>query len=194
MHTYRSLGPIAMLLILMIRAVSVAGEHVPSQASSPPTLEGTYTLMSRTLPDGTRQFPPDIIGLMTYTKDYQTVNIMWKEPDGKLYALALGSTYTLTPTEFRETLLFVIETDQITGTGTHYDFMPRTRTASVTGIPSLPPPSQAYLPHPCRLLKGGWMCGKRSNNAPSDRLPRKGPTHIAAYMALDQHCCHQPQT
>jgi hypothetical protein len=132
MHTYRSLGPIAMLLILMIRAVSVAGEHVPSQASSPPTLEGTYTLMSRTLPDGTRQFPPDIIGLMTYTKDYRTVNIMWKEPDGKLYALALGSTYTLTPTEYRETLLFVIETDQITGTGTHYDFMPRTRTASVT--------------------------------------------------------------
>jgi hypothetical protein len=132
MHAYGALGPISMLLVLMLGAVSFASESLPSQASSPPTLEGTYKLVSRTLPDGTRQFPPDIIGLMTYTKDYRTVNIMWKEPDGKLYALALGSTYTLTPREYRETLLLVIETDQITGTGTNYDLMRRTRTASVT--------------------------------------------------------------
>jgi hypothetical protein len=132
MNVYKGLGPIAMLLVLMIGAVSFAGERLPSQASSTPTIEGTYTLVSRTLPNGTRQFPPDIIGLMTYTKDHRTVNIMWKEPDGKLYALALGSTYTLTPKEYSETLLFVIENDQITGTGTNYDFTPRTRTASVT--------------------------------------------------------------
>jgi hypothetical protein len=132
MNVYRGLGSIAMLLVLMIGAVSFAGDSLPAQASSTPTIEGTYTLVSRTLPDGTRRFPPDIIGLMTYTKDHRTVNIMWKEPDGKLYALALGSTYTLTPSAYSETLLFVIEHDQITGAGTNYDFEPRTRTASVT--------------------------------------------------------------
>jgi hypothetical protein len=132
MNAYRSLGPISMLLVLMIGAVSFAGESLLSQASSTPTIEGTYKLVSRTLPDGTRQFPPDIIGLMTYTKNHRTVNIMWKEPDGKIYALALGSTYTLTPREYSETLLFVIENDQITGAGTNYDLMPRTRTTSVT--------------------------------------------------------------
>ena len=132
MNAYRGLGPISMLLVLMIGAVGFAGESLPSQASSTPTIEGTYKLISRKLPDGTMQFPPDIIGLMTYTKDHRTVNIMWKEPDGKLYALALGSTYTFTPREYSETLLFVIENDQITGTGTNYDLMRRTRTTSVT--------------------------------------------------------------
>jgi hypothetical protein len=132
MNANRGLGPIAMLLVLMIGAVSFAGERLPAQASSTPTIAGTYKLVSRTLPDGTKQFPPDIIGLMTYTKDHRTVNIMWKEPDGKLYALALGSTYTLTPREYRETLLFVIENDQITGTGMNYDLMGGTRTAAVT--------------------------------------------------------------
>jgi hypothetical protein len=132
MNTYRGFGPISTLLVLMIGAVSFAGESVPSQASSTPTIVGTYKLVSRTLPDGTMQFPPDIMGLMTYTKDHRTVNIMWKEPDGKLYALALGSTYTLTPREYSETLLFVIENDQITGTGTNYDLMRRTRTTAVT--------------------------------------------------------------
>jgi hypothetical protein len=132
MNAYRGHGPISMLLVFMIGAVSFAGERLPSQASSRPTIAGTYKLVSRTLPDGTRQFPPDIMGLMTYTKDHRTVNIMWKEPDGKLYALALGSTYTLTPSEYRETLLFVIENDQITGTGTNYDLMGGTRTAAVT--------------------------------------------------------------
>jgi hypothetical protein len=131
MNAYRSLGPISMLLVLTL-ALSFAGERVPSKASSTPTIEGTYKLVSRKLPDGTMQFPPDIIGLMTYTKDHRTVNIMWKEPDGKLYALALGSTYTLTPGKYSETLLFVIETDQITGAGTNYDLEPRTRTATVT--------------------------------------------------------------
>jgi hypothetical protein len=117
MSAYRGLGPISMLLVLMIGAVSFAAERLPSQASSAPTIEGTYKLVSRTLPDGTMQSPPDIMGLMTYTKGHRTVNVMWKEPDGKIYALALGSTYTLTPREYSETLLFVIETDQITGTG-----------------------------------------------------------------------------
>jgi hypothetical protein len=131
MHATMVRTTVPMLLVLTL-ALSFAGEPPKPQASSAPTIEGTYKLVSRTLPDGTMQFPPDIMGLMTYTKDHRTVNIMWKEPDGKLYALALGSTYTFTPREYRETLLFVIENDQITGTGTNYDLMGGTRTASVT--------------------------------------------------------------
>jgi hypothetical protein len=122
----------APMLLVLTFALSFAGESPKPQASWAPTIEGTYKLVSRTLPDGTMQFPPDIMGLMTYTKGHRTVNIMWKEPDGKLYALALGSTYTFTPREYSETLLFVIENDQITGTGTNYDLMGGTRTAAVT--------------------------------------------------------------
>jgi hypothetical protein len=132
MHANKALAAVPLLLVLTLSALSDAGEPQRPPASPALNLEGTYRLVSRTLPDGTRQSPPDIIGLMTYAKGHRTVNIMWKEPDGKLYALALGSTYTFTPREYSETLLFVIEHDQITGAGTNYDFTPRTRTTSVT--------------------------------------------------------------
>ena len=36
-----------------------------------PSIEGTYQLISRKLPDGTMLSPPDIMGLFTYTEDLQ---------------------------------------------------------------------------------------------------------------------------
>jgi hypothetical protein len=132
MKAYRVLGTMSMLLVLTIGAVSFAGEGLTSPASSTPTIEGTYKLISRRLPDGTMQFPPDIIGLMTYTKSHRNFNMMWKEPDGRIYALSLVSTYKFTPKEYSETLLFFIENDQISGKGTRYDLLSQTRTTSVT--------------------------------------------------------------
>jgi hypothetical protein len=121
-----------LLLLLMIGVVSFAEEGLPSQASSTPRIEGTYKLISRKLPDGTLQLPPNIMGLLTFTKSHRNFNIMWKEPDGKIYALSLVSTYKLTPKVYSETLLFVVENDQISGAGTHYDLLSQTRTTSVT--------------------------------------------------------------
>jgi hypothetical protein len=45
-----------------------------------PSVEGTYRLVSRTLPDGKVQSPPDVIGLMTYTKGYRNFNIFRRMP------------------------------------------------------------------------------------------------------------------
>jgi hypothetical protein len=42
------------------------------------------------------------------------------------------STYTLTPTEYTETLLFSIRTDQIDGKEPVYDLVGQTRSAPVT--------------------------------------------------------------
>jgi hypothetical protein len=132
MKAYRVLGTMSMLLVLTIGAVGFAGEGLTSPASSTPTIEGTYKLISRRMPNGTMQFPPDIIGLMTYTKSHRNFNMMWKEPDGRIYALSLVSTYKFTPREYSETLVFLIENDQISGKGTHYDLLSQTRTTSVT--------------------------------------------------------------
>jgi hypothetical protein len=126
------LGAVSLFMVLMLGALSFAGEGSIPQTSSTPTIEGTYKLISRRLPDGTMQFPPDIMGLMTYTKSHRNFNMMWREADGKLYALSLASTYMLTPREYSETLLFVVETDQISGAGTNYDLSSQTRTTSVT--------------------------------------------------------------
>jgi hypothetical protein len=73
-----------------------------------PSIEGTYQLVSRTLPDGTVLKPPDIIGLQTYTKSYRNFNILSKDAEGKFVSRHIAATYTLTPTEYTETTLFHI--------------------------------------------------------------------------------------
>ena len=107
MKAHVVLGAMSMLVALMIGALCFAGEQ--------PTIEGTYKLISRQLPDGTMQKPPQIMGLLTYTKSHRNFNIVWKDAAGKFFSYSLASTYKLTPTEYSETLLFSILHDQIGG-------------------------------------------------------------------------------
>jgi hypothetical protein len=132
MKTRGFLGFVSMLLVLMIAALSLAGEQLTMQASSAPTIEGTYQLVSRQLPDGTMQRPPAIMGLLTYTKDYRNFNILWKDAAGKFFSYSIVSTYKLTPTQYSETLLFSILNDQIGGKEISYELSGQTRSAPVT--------------------------------------------------------------
>lgn len=85
-----------------------AGKTAPM--STTPSIEGTYRLVARELPDGTRQGAPDVIGLMTYTNGYRNFSIMWKDSEGKLVSISLASTYKLTDTSYTENNLFFIKT------------------------------------------------------------------------------------
>jgi hypothetical protein len=115
---------VPMLLVLTL-ALSFAGEPPRPQASSAPSIEGTYQLIARQLPDGTRLSPPEIMGLWTYTKTHRNFNLVRKEATGKFASFSLVSTYTLTGTEYRETVLFSIRTDQIGGKDIVYDLQVR---------------------------------------------------------------------
>ena len=75
---------------------------VPISAQTP-SIEGTYRLVSRTLPDGTVLRPPDIIGLLTYTKDHRNFHYFWKDATGKCGVVFLLATYTLTAAHYSET-------------------------------------------------------------------------------------------
>jgi hypothetical protein len=98
-----------------------------------PSIEGTYQLISRKLPDGTMLSPPAlIIGLWTYTKSHRNLNIVLKDATGKFTSRSLVSTYKLTATEYSETLLFTIRTDQIGGKDIVYDLSGETRSVPVT--------------------------------------------------------------
>jgi hypothetical protein len=132
MKTIGFLGFVSMLLVLMIAALSLAGEQPTKQASSAPTIEGTYQLISRQLPDGTMQRAPAIMGLLTYTKGYRNFNIIWKDAAGKFFSYSIVSTYKLTPTQYSETLLFSILNDQIGGKEISYELSGQTRSAPVT--------------------------------------------------------------
>ena len=123
MKAHVALGAISMLVALTIGARCFAGEQ--------PTIEGTYKLSSRQLPDGTRQRPPVIMGLLTYTKSYRNFSIVWKDDTGKFFSYSLASTYKLTPTAYSETLLFSILHDQIGGKDIVYDLSGKTQSVPV---------------------------------------------------------------
>jgi hypothetical protein len=131
MHATMVRTTVPMLLVLTL-ALSFAGEPPKPQASSAPSIEGTYKLISRQLPDGTMLRPPDIMGLNTYTKSHRNFNVIQKDATGKFFSFSSVSTYTLTATEYSETVLFSIRTDQIGGKDIVYDLSGQTRSAPVT--------------------------------------------------------------
>jgi len=97
-----------------------------------PSIEGTYKFISRQLPDGTVVRPPDIMGLLTFTKNYSSFNIVQKDAAGKFRSHSRVATYTLTATEYSETYLFDIVDDQIRGKEIVYKLSGQTRSAPVT--------------------------------------------------------------
>ena len=113
------------LVSLVLLCTSAAAAQVPS-------IEGTYQLLSRTLPDGTVLTPPEIMGRFTYTKRHRTVNIVRQDATGIVASSANVSTYTLTATEYSETRLFSIVNDQIGGKDIVYNLSSETRSAPVT--------------------------------------------------------------
>jgi hypothetical protein len=122
---------VPMLLVLML-AVNFVGEPPKPQASSAPSIEGTYQFISRKLPDGTMLSPPNMMGLCTYTKSHRNFNIVEKDATGKFSSTSRVSTYTLTATEYSETLLFLIVNNQIGGKDIVYDLSGQTGSVPVT--------------------------------------------------------------
>ena len=107
----------------------LTGAVVPPK---PPSLEGSYRLASRDLPGGSRQVPPAIDGLITYTKGYRNFNIYWKDGSGKLFSVSSVATYELAPKEYREKSIFFLVNDEIGGKGVSYDLSGESGASPVT--------------------------------------------------------------
>ena len=90
------------------------------EPSPPPSIEGTYKLLSRTFSDGKVLGGHEVVGLFTYTKTHRNFNIAWKDSAGKHWSYSLVSTYTLTATQYTETILASILNDEIGGKGITY--------------------------------------------------------------------------
>jgi hypothetical protein len=149
---------------------------VSAASAQSPSIEGTYQLVSRTLPNGTVLKPPDIMGLLTYTKTHRNFNIVIKDATGKFYSYSLVSTYKLTPAEFSETRLFSILNDQPGGKDIVYDLSGKTQSVPVTMEggrlqfkPPFDPPALVFEGNKmtATLGKGDlWTSGKRSHKNP----------------------------
>lgn len=118
------------LLVFASAATGIAGE--PENNGKAPSLVGTYKLIMRQLPDGTKQKAPEVMGLMTYTRTHRNFNVMWQDAGGKFFSYFVVSTYKLTATEYTETVIYSIMNDQIGGKSINYDLSGQTRTVPVT--------------------------------------------------------------
>src|ERR1700694_3231637 len=110
MRAYLALGPLSLLLL--------TGSIAHSKA---PAIKGTYRLVSRDLADGTKQVPPNIVGLITFTTKYRNFNIYWKDASGKAVSISNIATYQLTAKEYRETNVYYLMNDESGGKGLSYD-------------------------------------------------------------------------
>jgi len=97
-----------------------------------PSIEGTYHLVRRALPDGTVQHPPLLKGMITFTKGFRNFSIVWKDGNGKYYSECYVARYKLTDKEYEETSEYVIVDDQIGGKGVTYDLSNNTVKSAVS--------------------------------------------------------------
>jgi hypothetical protein len=108
MRTYLALGSLSLFL-------------TGAAAHKPPSIEGSYRLVARELPDGTKLVPPDIAGMITYTAKYRNLNVYWKGADGKSGSASGISTYRLSGKDYQETNVYSASNDESSGKGVTYD-------------------------------------------------------------------------
>jgi hypothetical protein len=113
---------------ILILCVGLTAGHVDT-GNRKPSIEGSYMLDYRELPDGRKARAPEIIGMMTFTKDHRNFNIYWTE-NGKPCSLSMISKYTLSDTEYTEDNIY--DADNATGKGVSYDVVPSHGKSDVT--------------------------------------------------------------
>ena len=114
--------------VLSLLGISTGWAQQPQHIS----IEGTYKLVSRELEDGTIKKSPDVIGLYTYTKTYRNFSLVEKSDQGDMRSVSIISTYNLTATQYSETLLAIVISEQTSGKEVIYDVSGKSGTSPVT--------------------------------------------------------------
>ena len=109
---YRLLAIFGALLI-------TASFCITSQAADFTSIEGTYVLESRQLPDGTILTPPAIVGLYNVSGGYMNFNIAIKDNQGNVSSRSHIATYKISGSTYTRESIYLAEND---GTGIKYDF------------------------------------------------------------------------
>ena len=126
--TLNSKNTLASLLMGIAALIACAGQA----AAEAPSIEGTYKLVSRELPNGTKQGPPDVLGLITYTKEYRNFNVYVKDATGTSFSISSISSYKLTDKEYSEKNIYYMVNDEGGGKGVTYDVSGSTATSPVS--------------------------------------------------------------
>ena len=117
-------------------AVALAGAAalfgLASTTEMAPNIEGTYELVRRELPNGAVQKAPDVIGLLTFTRERRNFNVFWTDADGRRCSIGAISEYSLTDDEYMEKNIYYCINDETEGTGVNYDVSSMSARSPVT--------------------------------------------------------------
>lgn len=118
--------------VLAVPALLAAAFAAPVAApTSGPSIEGSYVLEYRELPDGKKVSAPEVMGMITFTKDRRNFNVYWQE-NGKPSSISAICRYTLTDKEYTEESTYYMMNDAAAGKGPTYETSPASGKAVVT--------------------------------------------------------------
>lgn len=119
MRTFRFRCPAGMTVALLL-TVSLVGCAEGIRVGGP-SIEGTYRLMARDLPDGSRLEPPQVGGMLTYAGKFRHMNLYWTDASGNIASISLISEYELVDKRYWEQSVFFMSNNEIDGSGIAYD-------------------------------------------------------------------------
>lgn len=90
----------------------------PGEALS---IEGTYRLVYRELPDGQQIKYPRAYGLLTYANGLRHFNFYWMNLNKRTFSMAYVAKYKFDPKEYHEESLYCLTVDGINDMGPRYD-------------------------------------------------------------------------
>lgn len=119
------------VMIALVSASCIGGELV-DEKSGEATIEGSYELVRRDLPDGSTLEPPAIFGFLTYTEGHRIFVIRTPGPDGNMEMASRVSTYRLSGSEYHETNKYAMLVEEGRGSRPRYRYSGSARSSSVT--------------------------------------------------------------
>ena len=84
------------------------GFGASSSSSAGPNIEGTYMLEYRETAHGKRVMAPEIVGMLSYSKNVRNFNVYWMM-GGKQSSISMVAKYTLSDKEYIEDCMYYAE-------------------------------------------------------------------------------------
>ena len=120
MNTKQSLIAVLVLTLWALPAAAQTG-----------AIEGSWKLVSRTLPDGNMVSAPDLQGLLTFSKGYRHISVVFRTPDGTMGSFSALAAYEISGSEYQETRLFRVFDNPASGPGVDYQTSGASKTVPV---------------------------------------------------------------
>ena len=114
--------------VLFAIAIVLAAAPAAAQSSA---IEGTWELVSRTLPNGQMMGHPDIQGVLSFVDGYRNINVLFRTQNGSWGSYSAVASYKISSSRYEETLHFVVSKGLTPDNATNYDVPGVTKASSI---------------------------------------------------------------